>query len=41
MQTNKVTGKKADVILAAHYAAEAALRMVRPAGEVRIDLLLA
>lgn len=30
---NKVKGKKADVILAAHYAAEAALRLVRPTGE--------
>lgn len=31
----KVTGKKADVLLAAHYAAEAALRLVRPGNEVR------
>lgn len=30
---NKVTGRKADVILAAHYAAETALRLVRPGGE--------
>ena len=30
---NKVTGRKADVILAAHAAAEVALRLVRPKGE--------
>ena len=30
---NKVKGKQADVLLAAHYAAEAALRLVRPTGE--------
>ncbi|XP_015783061.1 proliferation-associated protein 2G4 [Tetranychus urticae] len=30
---NKVTGRKADVILAAHYAAEVALRLVKPGGE--------
>ncbi|RWS16825.1 proliferation-associated protein 2G4-like protein [Dinothrombium tinctorium] len=29
----KVTGKKADVVLAAHYAAEVAQRLVRPGGE--------
>ena len=29
----KVDGRKADVILAAHYAAEAALRLVRPGSE--------
>jgi methionine aminopeptidase len=29
----KVDGRKADVILAAHYAAEAALRIVRPGSE--------
>jgi len=29
----KLTGRKADVILAAHYASEAALRLVRPASE--------
>jgi methionine aminopeptidase len=33
-KTNKVTGKKADAVLAAHYAAEAALRMVAPGKEV-------
>jgi methionine aminopeptidase len=31
----KVTGRKADVILAAHYASEAALRLVKPSNEVR------
>ncbi|XP_076323274.1 proliferation-associated protein 2G4-like isoform X1 [Tachypleus tridentatus] len=30
---NKVTGRKADVICAAHFAAEIALRMVKPGGE--------
>lgn len=30
---NKVTGRKADAILAAHAAAEIALRLVRPKGE--------
>ncbi|XP_054161403.1 proliferation-associated protein 2G4-like [Oppia nitens] len=30
---NKVTGRKADVIVAAHMAAEAALRIVRPGSE--------
>ena len=30
---NKVTGRKADVLIAAHYAAEMALRLVRPTGE--------
>ncbi|OXA56643.1 proliferation-associated protein 2G4 [Folsomia candida] len=29
----KVTGRKADVMLAAHYCSEAALRLVRPANE--------
>ncbi len=31
----KVTGRKADVMLAAHLAAEAALRLVKPGNEVR------
>ena len=31
---NKVTGRKADVILAAYKAAEVALRLVKPAAEV-------
>lgn len=30
----KVKGRKADVMLAAHYASEAALRLVVPGGEV-------
>lgn len=34
VQDNKVTGRKADVILAAHHAAEAALRLVKPGNEV-------
>ena len=29
-----MTGRKADVVLAAHYAAEAALRLVKPGNEV-------
>lgn len=33
----KVTGRKADVMLAAHYCSEAALRLVRPANEVEIN----
>ena len=33
-QENKVTGRKADALLAAHYAAEAALRLVKPGNEV-------
>ena len=31
----KVTGRKADAILAAHLASEAALRLVKPGNEVR------
>lgn len=31
----KVTGRKADVCLAAHYASEAALRLVKPGNEVK------
>jgi len=34
VQDSKVTGRKADVILAAHHAAEAALRLVKPGNEV-------
>jgi len=34
IQDEKVTGRKADVILAAHHAAEAALRLVKPGNEV-------
>lgn len=31
---NKVTGKKANCFLAAHYASQAALRLMRPGNEV-------
>lgn len=31
----EVTGRAADVLLAAHYASEAALRLLRPGNEVR------
>ena len=34
--TTKITGRKADVLLAAHYASEAALRLMKPATEVTI-----
>lgn len=37
--TNKVTGRKADVILAAHYASEGALRLLKPGNEVCCCLL--
>ena len=30
----KLTGRQADVMLAAHYASEAALRLVKPGSEV-------
>lgn len=32
-ETNKIKGRKADVIHAAHYASEVALRLVKPGGE--------
>lgn len=32
--TSKVTGRKADVVLAAHFASQAALRLLRPGNEV-------
>ena len=35
----KVTGRKADVIMAAHMAAEAAIRLVKPGNEVRLCIL--
>ena len=35
-QDNKVTGRKADVVMAAHMAAEAALRLVKPTVVVRL-----
>jgi len=34
----KVTGKKADVVLAAHYASQAALRLLKPGTEVRLNI---
>ena len=33
----KVTGRKADVMMAAHLASEAALRLVKPGNEVRSE----
>lgn len=36
---NKVTGRKADVVLAAHYASQAALRLLKPGTEVRLKVL--
>lgn len=36
----KVTGRKADVVLAAHYASQAALRLLKPGTEVRLKTLL-
>ena len=35
-----MTGRKADVVLAAHYAAEAALRLVKPGNEVSHPIFL-
>lgn len=32
--TKKVTGRKADVVLAAHFASQAALRLLQPGTEV-------
>lgn len=32
--SNKVTGRRADVVLAAHYASQAALRLLKPGTEV-------
>ena len=45
MQENTITGRKADVIKAAHLCAEAALRLVKPGNQVHItyhhvDILL-
>lgn len=37
--TEEVTGRAADVLLAAHYASEAALRLLRPDNEVIIRML--
>lgn len=36
----KITGRKADVCLAAHYASEAALRLVKPGNEVSNDFVI-
>lgn len=36
---SKITGRKADVMVAAHLAAEAALRLVRPGNEVSSEEL--
>lgn len=33
---NKITDKKANCFLAAHYASQAALRLMRPGNDVRI-----
>lgn len=35
---NKVTGRKADVVLAAHYASQAALRLLKPGTEVGLKI---
>ena len=32
--SNKITGRQADALLAAHYASEAALRLMKPGTEV-------
>lgn len=36
----KVTGRKADVVLAAHFASQAALRLLKPGTEVRFSYIL-
>jgi len=36
----KVTGRKADVVLAAHFASQAALRLLKPGTEVRLRILI-
>jgi len=35
---NKITGRKADVILAAHYALEAAIRMLKPGHHKNVEI---
>ena len=35
---SKITGRKADVMMAAHLCAEAALRLVKPGNEVQCEL---
>lgn len=34
----EVTGRAADVLLAAHHASEAALRLLRPGNEVKLTI---
>lgn len=41
LQENPITGRKADVIKAAHLCAEAALRLVKPGNQVHVTRLLA
>lgn len=36
----KVTGRKADVVLAAHFASQAALRLLKPGTEVGLKILV-
>jgi len=36
----KVTGRKADVVLAAHFASQAALRLLKPGTEVWLRILI-
>lgn len=36
LQENPITGRKADVVKAAHLCAEAALRLVKPGNQVNI-----
>jgi len=38
-EEKKVTGRKADVVLAAHFASQAALRLLKPGTEVRLKIL--
>lgn len=35
-EKSKVTGRNADVLLAAHFASEAALRLLKPGNEVNM-----
>lgn len=37
--TNKATGRKADVVLAAHYAGQAALRLLTAGKNVRVTYI--
>lgn len=36
----EVTGRAADVLLAAHHASEAALRLLRPGNEVKLTITI-